>query len=112
MRSRVLPGSSVPVAAWATSGASFGNIRQIEAGVLSVGGYAEVAGHTMGPVVILLHGWPYDIHSHVDVAPHLAAAGYRVIVPHTRGHGIDAVSLRTRHSAMASNRQLRSTPLH
>ena len=78
-------GQSVPVAASATSGASFGNLRQIEAGVLSVG-YAEVGPHD-GPVVILLHGWPYDIHSYVDVAPHLAAAGYRVIVPHTRGHG-------------------------
>src|SRR5215471_2201189 len=56
---------------------SFGPLRQIEAGLLSVG-YTEV-GPRNGPAVILLHGWPYDIHSFVDVAPLLAAAGYRVI---------------------------------
>jgi pimeloyl-ACP methyl ester carboxylesterase len=60
-------------------------VRQIRAGVLDIG-YAE-AGPAHGPVVILLHGWPYDIHSYVDVAPLLAARGYRVIVPHLRGHG-------------------------
>src|SRR5262249_24359482 len=49
-------------------------------------GYAE-AGPPGGPVAILLHGWPYDIHSFVDVAPRLASAGYRVIVPHLRGYG-------------------------
>jgi pimeloyl-ACP methyl ester carboxylesterase len=65
--------------------ASFGALKQVDAGVLSVG-YAE-AGPPRGPVVILLHGWPYDIHSFVDVAPLLAAAGYRVIVPHLRGYG-------------------------
>ncbi|WP_020203964.1 alpha/beta fold hydrolase [Cupriavidus sp. WS] len=65
--------------------ASFGPLRQVDAGELNVG-YAE-AGPAGGPVVILLHGWPYDIHSFVDVAPMLAAAGYRVIVPHLRGHG-------------------------
>lgn len=64
---------------------SFGPLKQIDAGVLNVG-YAE-AGPADGPVVILLHGWPYDIHSFVDVAPLLAAQGYRVIVPHLRGHG-------------------------
>jgi pimeloyl-ACP methyl ester carboxylesterase len=64
---------------------SFGSLRQIDAGVLNVG-YAE-AGPADGPAVILLHGWPYDIHSFVDVAPLLASAGYRVIVPHLRGHG-------------------------
>ena len=64
---------------------SFGALKQINAGVLNVG-YAE-AGPANGPVVILLHGWPYDIHSYVDVAPLLASAGYRVIVPHLRGHG-------------------------
>ena len=64
---------------------SFGPLKQIDAGVLNVG-YAE-AGPTDGPPVILLHGWPYDIHSYVDVAPLLAAKGYRVIVPHLRGHG-------------------------
>jgi pimeloyl-ACP methyl ester carboxylesterase len=65
--------------------ASFGALKQIDAGVLNVG-YAE-AGPAEGPAVILLHGWPYDIHSFVEVAPLLAAAGYRVIVPHLRGHG-------------------------
>jgi len=64
---------------------SFGPLKQIDAGVLNIG-YAEV-GPANGPVVILLHGWPYDIHSFVDVAPLLASAGYRVIVPHLRGHG-------------------------
>ncbi|KMS66066.1 MULTISPECIES: alpha/beta fold hydrolase, partial [Streptomyces] len=49
-------------------------------------GYAE-AGPAHGPVVILLHGWPYDIHSYVDVAPLLADLGYRLIVPYLRGHG-------------------------
>jgi pimeloyl-ACP methyl ester carboxylesterase len=65
--------------------ASFAELKQIDAGVLNVG-YAE-AGPAGGPVVILLHGWPYDIHSYVDVAPLLAAKGYRVIVPHLRGYG-------------------------
>jgi pimeloyl-ACP methyl ester carboxylesterase len=65
--------------------ASFGALKQIDAGVLNVG-YAE-AGPADGPAVILLHGWPYDIHSFVDVAPLLASAGFRVIVPHLRGHG-------------------------
>jgi pimeloyl-ACP methyl ester carboxylesterase len=64
---------------------SFGSLKQIDAGVLNVG-YAE-AGPTDGPAVILLHGWPYDIHSYVDVAPLLAEAGYRVIVPYLRGYG-------------------------
>jgi pimeloyl-ACP methyl ester carboxylesterase len=64
---------------------SFGPLKQIDAGVLDVG-YAE-AGPTDGPPVILLHGWPYDIHTYVDVAPLLASAGYRVIVPNLRGYG-------------------------
>jgi pimeloyl-ACP methyl ester carboxylesterase len=64
---------------------SFGPLKQIDAGVLNVG-YAE-AGPAGGPAVVLLHGWPYDIHSFVDVAPLLATAGYRVIVPHLRGSG-------------------------
>jgi pimeloyl-ACP methyl ester carboxylesterase len=64
---------------------SFGPIKQINAGVLNIG-YAE-AGPANGPVVILLHGWPYDIYSFVDVAPLLASAGYRVIVPYLRGYG-------------------------
>ena len=64
---------------------SFDSLKQIDAGVLNVG-YAE-AGPTDAPAVILLHGWPYDIHSYVDVAPLLAEAGYRVIVPYLRGYG-------------------------
>ncbi len=64
---------------------SFGSLKQIDAGVLNVG-YAEV-GPPNGRPVILLHGWPYDIHSYVDVAPLLASAGYRVIVPYLRGYG-------------------------
>jgi pimeloyl-ACP methyl ester carboxylesterase len=64
---------------------SFGPLKQIDAGLLNVG-YAE-AGPADGPAVILLHGWPYDIHSFVDVAPLVASAGYRVIVPYLRGYG-------------------------
>jgi pimeloyl-ACP methyl ester carboxylesterase len=64
---------------------SFGPLKQIDAGVLNIG-YAE-AGPANGPVVVLLHGWPYDIHSFVDVAPMLAGAGYRVIIPYLRGYG-------------------------
>ena len=64
---------------------SFASLKQIDAGLLNVG-YAE-AGPNDGPAVILLHGWPYDIHSYVDVAPLLASAGYRVIVPYLRGYG-------------------------
>nr|WP_235024284.1 alpha/beta hydrolase [Caballeronia cordobensis] len=67
------------------SGATLDDIRQIDAGVLNVG-YAQ-AGPPDGPVVILLHGWPYDIHSYADVAPLLASNGYRVIVPYLRGYG-------------------------
>src|SRR5271165_2878482 len=64
---------------------SFAAINQIKAGVLNTG-YAE-AGPENGPPVILLHGWPYDIYSYADVAPLLASAGYRVIVPFARGYG-------------------------
>jgi pimeloyl-ACP methyl ester carboxylesterase len=64
---------------------SFAPLKQIDAGVLSIG-YAE-AGPANGPAVILLHGWPYDIYSFVDVAPLLASAGYHVIVPYLRGYG-------------------------
>ena len=64
---------------------SFGSLKQINAGLLNVG-YAE-AGPAGGKPVILLHGWPYDIHSFVDVAPLLASAGYRVIIPYLRGYG-------------------------
>ncbi len=64
---------------------SFASLKQIDAGLLNVG-YAE-AGPADGTAVILLHGWPYDIHSFVDVAPPLASKGYRVIVPYLRGYG-------------------------
>src|SRR5712692_3658309 len=64
---------------------SFGALKQVEAGVLSVG-YAE-AGPADGPAVILLHGWPYDIHSFAEVTPLLASRGYRIIVPFVRGYG-------------------------
>src|SRR5690349_5113679 len=67
------------------SNSSFRALKQIDAGALSVG-YAE-DGPPDGPPVVLLHGWPYDIHSYVDVAPVLASAGYRVIVPYLRGYG-------------------------
>ena len=63
----------------------FDSLKQIDAGVLSVG-YAE-SGPASGRPVILLHGWPYDIHAFVDVAPILAAKGYRVIIPYLRGYG-------------------------
>ncbi|WP_221938419.1 alpha/beta fold hydrolase [Mycobacterium sp. KBS0706] len=69
----------------ASSGAGFGPLKQVDAGDLNVG-YAE-AGPADGPVVLLLHGWPYDIYAFVDVAPLLAAAGYRVIIPYLRGYG-------------------------
>jgi pimeloyl-ACP methyl ester carboxylesterase len=68
-----------------TMSTSFASLRQVNAGLLNVG-YAE-AGHPDGVPVVLLHGWPYDIHSFVDVAPLLASAGYRVIVPYLRGYG-------------------------
>jgi pimeloyl-ACP methyl ester carboxylesterase len=64
---------------------SFAPLKQIDAGLLNIG-YAE-AGPANGPAAILLHGWPYDIYSFVDVAPLLASAGYRVIVPYLRGYG-------------------------
>jgi pimeloyl-ACP methyl ester carboxylesterase len=64
---------------------TFDKLRQANIGSLDMG-YAEAGPHD-GPVVILLHGWPYDIYSYVEVAPLLAAAGYRVIVPYLRGYG-------------------------
>jgi pimeloyl-ACP methyl ester carboxylesterase len=69
----------------APANATFAALKQVQAGLLNIG-YAE-AGPADGPVAILLHGWPYDIYSFVDVAPLLAAAGYRVIVPYVRGFG-------------------------
>jgi pimeloyl-ACP methyl ester carboxylesterase len=74
-QSAIKPGMNTP----------FGALKQIEAGVLNVG-YAEV-GPAGGAQVMLLHGWPYDIHSYSDVAPLLASKGYRVIVPYLRGYG-------------------------
>jgi pimeloyl-ACP methyl ester carboxylesterase len=88
----------------ATSGASFSDIKQIDAGTLNIG-YADV-GPRDGTVVILLHGWPYDIHSFVDVAPLLTVAGYRVIVPYTRGYGttrfLDANTVRNGQEAVVA----------
>jgi pimeloyl-ACP methyl ester carboxylesterase len=93
-RRRFLAGTATAIAGFplgmarslrAQSRTSFGTLKQVDAGVLSVA-YAE-SGPPQGPVAILLHGWPYDIHSFVNVAPLLAAAGYRVIVPHLRGYG-------------------------
>jgi pimeloyl-ACP methyl ester carboxylesterase len=72
-------------AAHTPSSTSFGPVSQIDAGVLNVG-YVEV-GPSDGPAVLLLHGWPYDIHSYAEVAPMLTSEGYRVIVPHLRGYG-------------------------
>jgi pimeloyl-ACP methyl ester carboxylesterase len=69
----------------ATSDTGFGAVRQTDAGLLNVG-YVD-AGPADGPVVLLLHGWPYDIHSYAEVVPLLAAAGYRAIIPYLRGFG-------------------------
>ena len=79
--------TTAPGAAQPDSGShtSFPSLKQVRAGVLDAG-YGE-AGPSDGPPVILLHGWPYDIHSYVDVAPLLAASGYRVLVPYLRGYG-------------------------
>jgi pimeloyl-ACP methyl ester carboxylesterase len=77
--------SSASTEVRAGTGAAFGALKKVEAGVLNVG-YAE-AGPDNGPVAILLHGWPYDIYSFVDVAPLLVKAGYRVIIPYLRGYG-------------------------
>jgi len=68
-----------------SANAAFGTLKQVRAGVLSAG-YIDV-GPDDGPVVICLHGWPYDVHAYGDVAPILTAAGYRVIVPYLRGFG-------------------------
>lgn len=74
-----------PAPALPPTNSSFLPIRQIDAGVLNIG-YVET-GPATGDAVILLHGWPYDIHSYAEVSPILATAGYRVIVPHLRGYG-------------------------
>ncbi|MEX3106640.1 MULTISPECIES: alpha/beta fold hydrolase [unclassified Streptomyces] len=79
----------------------FSQVKQVRAGLLDVG-YAEL-GPAHGPVVICLHGWPYDIHSYADAAPLLAARGYRVIVPYLRGHGTTRfLSDRTARNAQQS----------
>ena len=85
---------------------SFASIRQVDAGLLNIG-YAE-AGPAGGPAVVLLHGWPYDIHSYVEVAPLLAAHGYRVIVPYLRGYGTTRF-LSSETFATPSSRLLAST---
>jgi pimeloyl-ACP methyl ester carboxylesterase len=82
----------------------FGPLKQVDAGMLSIG-YAEAGTHD-GPAVILLHGWPYDIHSFAEVVPLLAAEGYRVIVPYLRGYGTtrflsDAAPRNGQQSALA-----------
>ncbi len=88
-----------PRAPWRPNHTSFGALKQIDAGLLNVG-YAE-AGPADGPPVILLHGWPYDIYSFVDVTPILAAHGHRVIVPWLRGYGTTSF----RSSATVRNAQ-------
>ena len=80
---RAQPGGIGPIKPGTNT--SFSSLKQIDAGVLNVG-YAE-AGPADGAPVILLHGWPYDIHSFADVTPLLASAGYRVYVPYLRGYG-------------------------
>jgi pimeloyl-ACP methyl ester carboxylesterase len=77
--------ATAPAPAAQRKNTSLGPLKQIDAGVLNVG-YVE-AGPVTGTPVVLLHGWPYDIHSFVDVVPLLASAGYRAIVPHLRGYG-------------------------
>ncbi|MGO4263998.1 alpha/beta fold hydrolase, partial [Lysobacter sp. TAB13] len=85
-RAQTSPSPAAPAAATGQRAqASFAPLKRITAGVLEVG-YAE-AGPADGPPVLLLHGWPYDIHSYVEVAPILAGAGCRVIVPYLRGYG-------------------------
>lgn len=97
-------GKAMPAAASAIepgTNTTFGSLKQIDAGVLNVG-YAE-AGPADGPAVILLHGWPYDIHSYLDVAPLLASKGYRAIVPYLRGHGTTRfLSISTARNAQQS----------
>ncbi|MEV6833884.1 alpha/beta hydrolase [Streptomyces sp. NPDC051133] len=85
--SRAQGGTAAPTVPAVAPGThtAFRTLKHVRAGVLDIG-YAE-AGPAHGPVVLCLHGWPYDIHSYVDVAPLLADLGYRVIVPYLRGHG-------------------------
>jgi alpha-beta hydrolase superfamily lysophospholipase len=111
-RRRILGASLMAVAAAGLPKAraaqkSFDSLQQINAGPLSIG-YAE-AGPLGGTPVLLLHGWPYDIHTYVDVAPLLAAAGYRVIVPYLRGYGTTRFSPVKRRE-MASKQRSPWTP--
>ena len=93
--------------AWAAAAPrGFGELRQIDAGVLNVG-YADL-GPRDGPPVLLLHGWPYDIHTYEEVAPLLAAQGYRVVVPYLRGYGTtrflsDATPRNAQQTAIAAD---------
>jgi alpha-beta hydrolase superfamily lysophospholipase len=89
------------------SSTAFGPLHQVDAGVLNVG-YVD-AGPADGPVVLLLHGWPYDIHSYADVVPLLSAAGYRTIVPHLRATAPPG-SCRMRRPGTARSRRWPSTP--
>jgi pimeloyl-ACP methyl ester carboxylesterase len=82
---RPAPGHELPARGNSAGTKAFTSLKEIEAGVLRIG-YAD-EGPANGPVVILLHGWPYDIYSFVDVTPFLVSAGYRVIVPYLRGYG-------------------------
>ena len=98
--------SSTTASAGGAAAKSFGPLKQIDAGVLNIG-YAEL-GPSDGAPVILLHGWPYDIHMYVDVAPLLASKGYRVIVPFLRGYGTtrflsDATMRNAQQSALGSD---------
>lgn len=77
--------ASPNVGATQATPSAFGPLKHVKAGLLDVA-YAET-GPADGPVVILLHGWPYDIHSYDEVAPLLAAKGYRVLMPYARGYG-------------------------
>src|SRR5690348_18466677 len=92
----------------------FGALKQVDAGLLSVG-YAE-AGPADGPAVILLHGWPSDIHSYAAVTPSLAAAGFRVVVPYLRGYGTtrflsDATVMPGQHSVLGGDTVARMAAL-
>lgn len=81
----LIPGTSVAANGISPASTTFTGLRQIRAGVLDVG-YVDT-GPADGHPIVLFHGWPYDIHAFIDVAPILAAAGYRVIIPHLRGYG-------------------------
>lgn len=87
---------------------TFGELKQVNAGILNVG-YAEV-GPAVGPAVVLLHGWPYDIHSFIDVAPLLATRGFRVLVPYCVAR-VQRASFQPKLPAMGSRRHSRPTKL-